>query len=171
MSYLWTYYRLQKHKEGWGYAYQALFGDHPEGEGVIVKPRSILRCISRRQVPWMDLRFDLKAESRQFHDAWVEMVLAILGIASKMLYVWVKRPLTVRESYQWPEVIKTWSVCSSRNVKSHGFVVLRMNFVRRWKTRLTLLPCPCMKNQGYGHSFQRGERREVTIVHFFCRLF
>lgn len=72
--------------------YQTLFGDHPEGEGIIVDPRSILRMrIEKVEVPWSDLRFETKAQSHRSYDAWVRKLLVIHGVSAKMLKVGVRK--------------------------------------------------------------------------------
>lgn len=69
-----------------------LLRDYHEGEGTIIKPRSILsgyrrlKCHSR-------LAFESKAQSHWAHDVWTQKVLANPGVSGKLTKVGVKKPL------------------------------------------------------------------------------
>lgn len=52
------------------HVYQTLFEDHPEGEGIIVDPRPILRMRIERAK--CRLSFDSKAQTHRSYDAWGE---------------------------------------------------------------------------------------------------
>lgn len=98
-----------------------MFGYHTEGEGANISPRSILTMrIKKVELPWMDLRFELKAQSHQYYDAWVQKLFPILGNAGKMLKVGIGPRLletsTGEGAPSRPRVINFLLECGNRQV-------------------------------------------------------
>lgn len=57
--------------------FQTLFRDHPEGHGVTIPPRSILRMrVERFELPFSLMRFESKARCHDILNAWAAHVLS-----------------------------------------------------------------------------------------------
>lgn len=53
------------------HTYQIVLEDHGHGEGTIMNPRTILRMrVKRKEVAWLELQFESKAQSHQSYSDW-----------------------------------------------------------------------------------------------------
>lgn len=75
--------------------------------------------IEEAEVPWPELCFETIAQSHQVYDASVQKVLAILGVADKMMKVGASRLLSLtRHHHDLEFLVSCWSV------ESHTFIAL-----------------------------------------------
>lgn len=57
-----------------------LLDDHPEGEGLLINPQSILKMrVEKAVLLWSNLIFDLKTHTNQLFGVWCLKVMGLPG--------------------------------------------------------------------------------------------